>query len=206
MKNKEISDIEAIKLIGTGNKNVFEVIFSRYFIHVKRKYESRLNYNNELAKDLAMEFFGKLYQNLDKYNPEVGGFNAWMTRGSENHFNDYIRKTKSEKCINTISLDASVSIGSDEDTTFAQNVEEDFTQVKSYNPEQLCIKNEQKAILMKHIDQLDDKFKVLIKLCYFDGLSYEEICDTTHMTMNNVKGQLSRAKFLLRRSMQSNMI
>ena len=47
------------------------------------------------------------------------------------------------------------------------------------------------------VAQLRPKYRTLIELRYFQELSYEEISQELNISMNNVKIQLFRAKYML---------
>jgi len=58
---------------------------------------------------------------------------------------------------------------------------------------------EKERVRMMHlaVNQLRPKYKTLIELRYFQELSYEEISKELNISMNNVKIQLFRAKYML---------
>jgi DNA-directed RNA polymerase specialized sigma24 family protein len=118
-----LTDKQAVALTLKGRTQAFEVIYTNYFVHVKRKYETHLNFDSNTAKDLAQDFFIQLMSKLDKYNPEFE-FNAWVTGCSDNFFADYIRDVKAKKNVSTISLDNKVS--DDENASFSDIITEDF--------------------------------------------------------------------------------
>ena len=198
-KKVEISDNDLALLAQKGKKAAFEILYVRYFVHIKRKFEVKLSFDSETAKDVAQDFFVKLLGDLSKFNPSKGNFNAWITRGSDNFFIDYIREIKAQKKGSTLSLDKTLS-DTEEGISFAHSAQEDFCSGKTKNPEQIAVDNERRNAVLEALKVLDDESREAIKLCYFDGLSYDEICEKTGRGMNSLKGLLFKAKVLLRKS------
>jgi RNA polymerase sigma-70 factor (ECF subfamily) len=59
------------------------------------------------------------------------------------------------------------------------------------------MKKERIRVMHWAVEQLRPKYRTLIELRYFQELSYEEIAQELNISMNNVKIQLFRAKYML---------
>lgn len=137
------------------------------------------------AEDLTIEAFGKAFRNLDKYTTDYA-FSTWLFRIAINNCIDYLRrKNTAPQCVDEdfINLENSVGHGA---CGYS-----DFSQEESY------MKKERVKMMHWAVEQLRPKYRTLIELRYFQELSYEEIAQELHISMNNVKIQLFRAKYML---------
>src|ERR1017187_1499393 len=97
LKNSEsqLQDMENIALIKLGDKNAFTSIFNKYKGHIAFKLYNCVNGDKNLADDLLMEIFEKIYSNIDKYKEEYT-FNTWLTTVANNYAMDYFRDKKNK--------------------------------------------------------------------------------------------------------------
>jgi len=141
--------------------------------------------NQEDAEDLTIEAFAKAFRNLPKFNPEYT-FSTWLFRIATNNCIDFIRKKK----LNTTSID----------TTFQDDGGDDVRMEikdKDLNPQDAAIREQKITLVRTIVTRLPVKYQVLVKLRYFDELSYEEIAGEINAPLGTVKAQLHRARELL---------
>ena len=67
----------------------------------------------------------------------------------------------------------------------------------SLNPQEETIKQQKVEIIQMIVTQLPLKYQVLVKLRYFQELSYDEISKELDAPLGTVKAQLHRARELL---------
>lgn len=141
--------------------------------------------NTDEAEDLTIEAFAKAFKGLHKFNPEFT-FSTWLFRIATNNCIDYIRK----KRIQTTSIDNPMKDSDGDEISI---------DVKDYalNPQDETIKQQKIEIMQTIVTKLPPKYQVLIKMRYFQELSYEEIADSLDYPLGTVKAQLHRAKELL---------
>ena len=65
------------------------------------------------------------------------------------------------------------------------------------NPEEQVIRQQRQKLMRTVITQLNDKYRQMIQLRYFDELSYDEISTLLDIPLGTVKAQLFRAKEML---------
>lgn len=141
--------------------------------------------NSDEAEDLTIEAFAKAFKGLTKFNPEFT-FSTWLFRIATNNCIDHIRK----KRILTTSLNNPLKDNDGDEMTLD-------VRDSALNPEDANIR-EQKIELMRGIvTKLPSKYQILIKMRYFQELSYEEIANNLDFPLGTVKAQLHRAKELL---------
>jgi RNA polymerase sigma factor (sigma-70 family) len=141
--------------------------------------------NSDEAEDLTIEAFAKAFKGLHKFNPEFT-FSTWLFRIATNNCIDYIRK----KRIQTTSINNPWKDNDGDEISI--DVKDN-----SLNPEDENIKKQKIELMQTIVTRLPSKYQVLIKMRYFQELSYEEIADNLEFPLGTVKAQLHRAKELL---------
>jgi RNA polymerase sigma factor (sigma-70 family) len=141
--------------------------------------------NVDDAEDLTIEAFAKAFKNIRKFNPEYT-FSTWLFRIATNNCIDFIRKKK----LDTMSISNTFRDDNGE------NVDLDIKDINP-NPQEDAIKNEKVDIIQAIVTKLPAKYQVLVKLRYFEELSYEEIAAELNAPLGTVKAQLHRARELL---------
>lgn len=167
-----------------GEQRAYEELMHRYKDSIYFMALKMVN-NKDDANDLTVETFGKAFENLEKYKPDFA-FSTWLYRIATNNCIDFIRKKK----IKLVSIDSIE--GDEEGSSHPMQIRSD-----TLNPEEISIKKQKTEQLKKIIEQLPPRYKVLIKLRYFEELSYDEISEQLDIPLGTVKAQLFRARDLL---------
>jgi len=141
--------------------------------------------NVDDAEDLTIEAFAKAFRSLSRFKKDYT-FSTWLFRIATNNAIDFIRKKKLE----TMSLDTSFTDDSGENVTI--DVEDN-----DLNPMEETIKSQKIELIRIFVDKLPPKYQRLVKLRYFDELSYEEIAKELEAPLGTVKAQLHRARELM---------
>ena len=141
--------------------------------------------NVDDAEDLTIEAFAKAFKNLDRFKKDYT-FSTWLFRIATNNAIDFIRKKKLE----TLSLDSSYQ--DDSGVNVSIDVED-----KKLNPMEEAIKSQKAELVRLFVTKLPPKYQRLVKLRYFDELSYEEIAKELEAPLGTVKAQLHRARELM---------
>ncbi|EON77196.1 RNA polymerase sigma factor SigW [Lunatimonas lonarensis] len=137
------------------------------------------------AEDLTMEAFAKAFRNLHKFKKDYT-FSTWLFRIATNNAIDFIRKKK----LKTMSLNNTLT----DDGGNAVNI--DIEDVDN-NPQDEFIKSQRIDMVRIFVDKLPAKYRKLVKLRYFDELSYDEIAEELGKPLGTVKAQLHRSRELL---------
>lgn len=184
MKTYFLSDNELISKFVRGDQASLEVLINRYRKQVY-SYIVLLVKNQHLAEDIFQDTFMKVIRSLHegKYR-EDGKFLAWVIRIAHNLVIDHYRR---EKQLNAVSnqefghdLFNSKKLSSKtiEDEIIRDQIEEDVRNLVDYLPE--------------------DQKEVLI-LRHYCGLSFKEIADQTHVSINTALGRMRYALINLRK-------
>ena len=86
------TDADIVRRILAGEEDLFESLVRRYQIRVQ-SHVARMVGNRDDALDLSQEIFVKVFQALDRYNPEYK-FSTWLFRIAGNAAIDHLRKRR----------------------------------------------------------------------------------------------------------------
>ena len=181
-QNKFIySDEQLMLLFQGGDENAYIELVDRY----KDKLINFIfNYLGDLesSEDVVQETMIKLYQKKHYYK-EIAKFSTWLYTIAKNLANTELRKRKQRKT-----------------TLLSQFSKDDKTyDLPSNDPEpgqeiQTDIVNK---IIRDAVDQLSEKFKIVIVLRDIQGLSYEDISEIINVPIGTVKSRINRARLQL---------
>lgn len=151
--------------------------------------------DEDLANDIFQETFMKIIITFkeNRYNEE-GKFIIWAKRIAHNLIIDYFRlKNKYNKISETTFENEEFSIF-------------DMISEKEENIEERLISLQINEDLMKMLELLPDNQKEVVKLRFFDGLSFKEIAEQTETSINTTLGRVRYALINLRKIMEENQI
>lgn len=177
-----------------GNEQTLPVLIKRHqkdlfsFIFYKLMDE-------DLANDIFQDTFMKIIVTLKegRYNEE-GKFILWAKRIAYNLIIDHFRlKSKHVKVSET-------TYENDEFSIF------DLISEKEENIEERLITQQIQQDLMKMLVFLPENQQEVIRLRFFDGLSFKEIADQTHTSINTTLGRVRYALINLRKIMDEHKI
>lgn len=181
---KAQEDFELVEFAKNGNQSAFEEIMTRYREPIYYMILKMIR-NESDAEDLAIETFEKAFNKLDQYTPQYA-FSTWLFRIGTNHCIDFIRKKK----LKTTSIDEAIDDG--EKSTYRFQVEG-----TTKDPEEKFIEKQKIDLMRTYVDKLDEPYRTLVDLRYFQEWSYDEIAAEKQIPLGTVKAQLFRARALL---------
>lgn len=142
--------------------------------------------------DLTQEILLKVAKNIQNLkNPKC--FKGWLNQIVTNTYYDFIRKNKNIP--ETISIDYTC-----DPMNFAIKIE---IPDKKFKPIDKCITSECEKLIKEAIRNLPETFRIAIILREFQGLSYEEIAQSTHSSIGTVKSRISRARVKLQEALKN---
>ena len=188
------TDSWLIEQYKSGNENALATLIERHqkdlfsFIFYKLM-------DDDLANDIFQDTFVKIIVTLKegRYNEE-GKFILWAKRIAHNLIIDHYRlKSKHIKVSET-------SYDNDEYSIF------DLIAGKEENVEEKLVSQQIQQDLMKMLVCLPENQQEVIKLRFFDGLSFKEIAEQTNTSINTTLGRVRYALINLRKIMDENKI
>jgi len=183
--NKALEDFRLIDMaVQQKDQQAYAELMKRYKRPVYHMILKMVR-NVDDAEDLTIEAFAKAFKNLARFKKDYT-FSTWLFRIATNNAIDFIRKKK----LDTLSLDTSFK--DDDGGTVSIDVED-----KNLTPQEETIKNQKIKLVRVFVDKLPPKYQRLVKLRYFDELSYEEIAKELDAPLGTIKAQLHRARELM---------
>ena len=185
MKNlNQLTDDELVKSYEIGNNQAFEILLLRYKSKVYT-YIYLIVRNRELTEDIFQDTFIKAIATIQQGRYiESGKFLAWINRIAHNLIIDHFRREKNE---NTFSADAV-------DYDIVNNVKLSEKSVED------SMSNEQVLADVVHlIDLLPLSQQKVIRMRYFEDLSFKEIAEQTNVSINTALGRMRYALLNMRR-------
>jgi len=167
-----------------GNQSAFAMLMDRYKRPVYHMILKMVR-NVDDAEDLTIEAFAKAFKNLHRFKKDYT-FSTWLFRIATNNAIDFIRKKK----LQTYSLNTSFTDDSGDAVTI--DVED-----RNLTPDEEAIKQQKIELVQMFVTKLPTKYQRLVRLRYFDELSYDEIAKTLEAPLGTIKAQLHRARELM---------
>ena len=147
-----------------------EQIYEQYFETVN-KYLFCLTHNNDISEELTQETFYKALKKIDTYNGECK-ISVWLCQIAKHIWYDYCKKNKK-----VIQVEEELLKTREEDTT-----------------EQKVISNDEKMLLYKKMQAIDEKTREVIYLRITGELSFKEIGIILNKTENWARVTFYRGK------------
>jgi RNA polymerase sigma factor (sigma-70 family) len=186
----QLSDSALVSLYISGNENAFELLVNR---HKNKVYTTILLIvkDTETAEDLLQDTFIKAIHTMKsgRYNEE-GKFSSWICRIAHNLAIDYFRKEKRNPMINI------------EDNGNIFNT----LSFSEESIEALQIKEETHDRLRELIQQLPEAQKEVSIMRHYADMSFQEIAETTGVSINTALGRMRYALINLRKKMTNPQI
>lgn len=185
MKNlNQLTDEELVKLYEVGNNSAFEILLTRYKSKVYT-YIFLIVRNKELTEDIFQDTFIKAIATIQQGRyTESGKFLAWVNRIAHNLIIDHFRREKNE---NTISAD-----GVEYDIVNSANLSEKSVEDVISNEQVLA----DVVHLMNYLPALQQE---VVRMRYFEDLSFKEIAERTDVSINTALGRMRYALLNMRR-------
>lgn len=189
-----LTDSLLISRYQKGDENALSILISRH----QKELFSFIFYklmDEELANDVFQDTFMKIIVSLKegRYNDD-GKFILWAKRIAHNLIIDHYRlKSKHIKVSETTYENEEFSIF-------------DLLKETEENIEERLIANQIYDDLMKMLVFLPENQQEVIKLRFFDGLSFKEIAEQTNTSINTTLGRVRYALINMRKIMEENQV
>jgi RNA polymerase sigma-70 factor (ECF subfamily) len=186
----QLSDSALVSLYIAGNENAFELLVTR---HKNKVYTTILLIvkNTDTAEDLVQDTFIKAIHTMKsgRYNEE-GKFSSWICRIAHNLAIDYFRKEKRSPMINI-----------EDGSNIFNNLSFSEESIES-----LQIKEETHERLRELIQQLPEAQKEVLIMRHYADMSFQEIAETTGVSINTALGRMRYALINLRKKLTDSNI
>lgn len=186
----QLSDSALVSLYIVGNESAFELLVNR---HKNKVFTTILLIvkDTDTAEDLLQDTFIKAIHTMKsgRYNEE-GKFSSWICRIAHNLAIDFFRKEKRSPMINI------------EDSSNIFNT----LSFSEESIESIQIKEETHERLRELIQQLPEAQKEVLIMRHYADMSFQEIAETTGVSINTALGRMRYALINLRKKMTNSNI
>lgn len=176
-----MTDWELVNQVKKGNRDSYALLVDRYK-KVIFNLAYRFTHDYTEAEDLSQEIFLKVYIRIDDFKNSAKFF-TWLYRVAVNKCIDYQRKSKK--------------------VLPPMEIKEEINKSNEKDPEECILKKEKVNWVQNAVNSLAEKYKVVIILHHFQGLSYKEISEVLKIPLKTVETRIYRAKKLLKEKLSS---
>lgn len=154
-----------ISYLAEGNKRALNLLYEHYSASLYGVILKVTN-NEELAEDALQETFVKVWKNAHKYDASKAKLFTWLYRIARNTAIDKLR-SYNNRFFKEVQIDKS-----DVYILPTMNINQDVMDIK------------------KHLGTLDEKYQIVIKALYFEGLTQQEASEELEIPLGTVKSRL----------------
>lgn len=172
-------DTELMVRAAQGSREAFSRLFDIYYPRAVNIAYRALG-NRDLAEDIAMEAFSRIYERRDKYRPDA-------------QFSTYLYRVVVNLAINASRNRKHDSAGDMDINMIAAGPETD--------PVDISTKSETAAYVRKAILDLPENQRMAVILVKYESLSYESAASAMGVTVKALESLLHRAKTNLKKAL-----
>ena len=181
-------DVRLMLEVRDDSAAAFEELMLRYQNRVLTVLENLVG-RREQAEDLTQEVFLRVFRARKRYVPG-SKFSTWLFTIVNNVASNARRTLSRRKEIN-LDTDSSGPQGKQSIAQLAQAA-------SGQMPTRLLDKAEARDMVLAALSALNERQRMAVLLCKFEGMSYTDIAEAMEMTPKAIKSLLSRARVNLR--------
>ena len=173
---REIGDeVLVARVVRSGDERALSELYDRYAAQI---FGLGVRYLGDrgVAEDLVQEVFVSVWRNASGFDPARASFATWMFRIARNRATDLIRRRRAR----------------------VRTVGEAFPEPEEKDPSDGLLRGLEVASVLSG---LSPKYREVLVLAYFRGLSQREISELTGVPLGTVKSRTSSALRTLRESL-----
>ena len=183
MKSTMLSDHALLEMYQQGDREAVSQLLERHTRRV-RDYVRMLVKDSDVADDLAQEVLIKVVKVLDEGRyTDKGRFLPWVLRIAHNRVLDYFRAQKQDKTVSESSAGFDI-LGS-------KNLAEPSI-------EDNIISEQRAEEIRALVEELPEEQREVVKMRYYEGLSFKEIAELTGVSINTALGRMRYALINMR--------
>ena len=187
----DAGDSQIVTLLATDLKHSYERLVSIYWQRLQA-FILRQGASPQDAEDIVQEAFVRAYYALEVYPQQrilALKLRPWLYKITWSVYCNYMEHAK---------LQASVPLDTSEDSVFLELQDAGHEQ-----PEEAFESGERRRELIALVDTLPHRYREVVRLHYFEDLSYQEIADIFSQPTGTVRVYVHRGIRLLRKSLEA---
>lgn len=171
-----------------GDSDSFNYIYNKYYNKIYFLCLSILR-NETDSLDATQEVFIQIYKSIAKLK-------------DKSKFDFWINKIAISKCSNIIRKNKKLLLVGDDLEIYETYLEEDSLD----NPENLVVNSDEKVQILKIINKLSPKKRIVIILFYYNSLKIKEISDLLKCSEGTVKSRLNSARIDIKNYLEKDSV
>jgi RNA polymerase sigma-70 factor (ECF subfamily) len=191
MAKSQVPDSVLVQMYISGNEDALATLINRYQSRIFGFIYSKVN-DRDIADDYFQETFIRVINTLKskKYYDEKGKFLSWVLRIANNLIVDDFRKNKNIKMLRDTEEFSIFSIIKDATPSVESNL----------------ISTQIGCDLRKIIEELPLDQQEVLKMRFFQEMTFKEISEATNVSMNTSLGRMRYAINNMRKIIEKNQI
>ena len=154
-----------VTLLQKGDKAALNILYENYSNSLYGVI-LKITINEELAKDALQETFVKVWKNAKKYDSKKAKLFTWLFRIARNTAIDKLRSHNNR---------------------FEKEVQIDKSNVYILPATSI---NQDTIDLQKHVATLEEKYQIVLKALFFEGMTQQEASDELDIPLGTIKSRL----------------
>jgi len=185
-------DVLYVEAALKGDKEAFSFLIDKYQKQIFHfVYQFFRDYH--LSLEITQEAFLRAFKFLHTYKPGKK-FSTWLYSIAKN------------LCIDEMKRNSRATLLPIDDTKYRNSPPDSYSRLYHHkDPDTAMIQSEKNNALLEAIGKLPEKYRVVITLCYFEEMTYEEISEIVEMPLSTVKVRIFRAKKKLLKLLEDKM-
>ena len=178
----ELSDEELVSAYIKGNKPALDQLVARYMSQIFN-FVFKYMHGTAEAEDVTQDVFVKAWKNIGRFDDRYK-FKTWLFTIAKRTALDAIKKK---------GLVPFASLENDDQPSFAENLVDDKPLA-----DELVARIEDVQMVTRAVDQLDEKYRLVLRMYYNQELNFREIGEILHESIDTIKTRHRRAVLHLR--------
>jgi len=184
-------DVELVQKAKQGDSKAYDKLVVQYR-DVVYAIVYRMVRNKQEAEDLTQEAFIKAHKSIGSFNEDYA-FSTWLFKIATNNCIDFFRKRK----LKTYSMDETIKYKEGE-------IKQEYADPDP-DVEYEIVANERTQIIRNAIDELPEKYRIVIELRHQKEHSYEQISEDLELPLGTIKARIFRAREMLNKSLRGKL-
>jgi len=156
---------QIVELLGKGDKKALNLLYENYADSLYGVI-LKVTINEEIAQDALQETFIKVWKNAKKYDSKKAKLFTWLYRIAKNTAIDKLRSFNNR---------------------FEKEVQIDKSNVYILPTANL---NQDVIDLKEHVARLDEKYQIVLKALFFEGMTQQEASEELDIPLGTIKSRL----------------